>query len=517
MRPIKILIIDDDLSVLDLTKYQLEKRGFEVVTAECGKQGLAAAEEDWFDMVLTDLRLPDIDGIELVKNLKQVLPSAEIIMVTGFSSFDGAIEAIKAGAFYFLEKPVEIEELLVLIEKALERGQQIEEIKQLRGQLALRSSYFDIIGSSKEMQSVYEMIDSVAESEANVMIIGESGTGKELIANAIHYKSHRAKKQFVKINCSALPKELIESELFGHTKGAFTGAVMEKSGLISRANGGSLMLDEVCEMPLELQPKLLRVLQERICYRVGSVKPLEVDFRLITATNREPHIAMQKGHLREDLYYRINTIEIRVPPLRERTEDIQHLAIHFLKTYAEKYQRPIDSISQEVYEQLFEYTWPGNVRELQNVIERSVLLCKGDVIETVTLPVAFAQAVDEMKAHAAAAGAESSYSAIDNGGIDDGLYGTYQSGQFGSEQELSFQQLARIIISKVPKNKDAAERFDIFSEMEGAIVSAALESTKGNKQAAANLLGVYRPRLYNMLRKHNLHGVEQDMESGLYN
>ncbi|MGH9917178.1 MAG: sigma-54-dependent transcriptional regulator, partial [Pyrinomonadaceae bacterium] len=293
MQQIRILVIDDDMSMLDLMKYQLEEQGYEVVTAECGKKGLELAREDRFDIVLTDLRLPDVDGIELVKNLKEISfateIATEIIMITGFSSFDGAIEAIKAGAFYFLEKPIEFEELMMLIEKALERSRQAEEIKQLRGRLASRASYFNIIGSSKEMQSVYEMIDGVAESEANVMIIGESGTGKELIANAIHYKSHRAKKSFVKINCSALPRELMESELFGHTKGAFTGAVAEKNGLIAQASGGSLMLDEICEMPLELQPKLLRVLQERVCYRVGSEKALEVDFRLIAATNQEPH------------------------------------------------------------------------------------------------------------------------------------------------------------------------------------------------------------------------------------
>ncbi|MGH9897237.1 MAG: sigma-54-dependent transcriptional regulator [Pyrinomonadaceae bacterium] len=506
MQQIRILVIDDDMSMLDLMKYQLEEQGYEVVTAECGKKGLELAREDRFDIVLTDLRLPDVDGIELVKNLKEISfateIATEIIMITGFSSFDGAIEAIKAGAFYFLEKPIEFEELMMLIEKALERSRQTEEIKQLRGRLASRASYFNIIGSSKEMQSVYEMIDGVAESEANVMIIGESGTGKELIANAIHYKSHRAKKSFVKINCSALPRELMESELFGHTKGAFTGAVAEKNGLIAQASGGSLMLDEICEMPLELQPKLLRVLQERVCYRVGSEKALEVDFRLIAATNQEPHAAMQKGLLREDLYYRINTIEIRVPPLRERTEDIQHLATHFLQMYAEKYQRPVDSISQEVYEQLFGYSWPGNVRELQNAIERSVLLCKGNVIETVALPLAFAEAANETRAE------EEDVTSTGNG--------ANKAHPTASEQGLSFKQLGRLIISKVPQNREGAERFDIFSEMEGAIVSAALESTRGNKQAAANLLGVHRPRLYNMLRKHNLHDLSRETESNLY-
>ena len=295
MKNASILLIDDDPSMVDLTRYQLEEQGYSVTAADSGNAGLKLVSEQHFDVALTDLNLPDINGIELVRRLKDIAPGLEIIMITGFSSVTGAIDAIKAGAFYFIEKPVEYEELLALVEKALERGRQAEEITQLRGKLKARDSYFNIIGSSKAMQNVYEMIDRVAESDANIMVVGESGTGKELIANAIHYKSLRAKKPFVKINCSALPKELIESELFGHTKGAFTGASAEKSGLIGQATGGSLMLDEIGEMPVELQPKLLRVLQERVYYRLGSEKALDADFRLISATNREPRDADRKS------------------------------------------------------------------------------------------------------------------------------------------------------------------------------------------------------------------------------
>ena len=377
----KILIIDDDPTMPDLAAYQLRRRGYEVTTAETGEVALRLCLEGRHELALTDLHLPDIHGIELVKRLKEVTPGMEIIMITGYGSVTDAIEAIKAGAFYFIQKPVEFENLFVLIEKAVERGQQSEEIRLLRQRLSTLDSYYNIIGSSKPMQKIYEIIDGVAESDANIMITGESGTGKELIANAIHYRSLRAKKPFVKINCSALPKELIESELFGHTKGAFTGALAEKNGLIARATGGSLMLDEIGEMPIELQPKLLRVLQERVYYRVGSEKANEADFRLISATNRDPLDAVRSGLLREDLYYRINTIEIHVPPLRERAEDVQHLTEHFLRLFAAKYQRPVQTISQPAYEHLFSYHWPGNVRELQNVMERAVLLCKGDTIE----------------------------------------------------------------------------------------------------------------------------------------
>jgi DNA-binding NtrC family response regulator len=492
MPSIKVLLIDDDPAALGLMKYFFAEKGYETIAAELGNLGLALAKEHAFDLVLTDLQLPDIDGIDLVKQLKEAAPSTEIIMVSGYGSMREAINAIKAGAFHFVEKPVEFEELMVLVEKALKIPQQDEEIKQLRGQLANRDRYLNIIGGSKAMQKVYEMIDSVAESDANVMIIGESGTGKELIANAIHYKSLRAKKPFVKINCSALPKELIESELFGHSKGAFTGAAAEKTGLIGQAGGGSLLLDEIGEMPVELQPKLLRVLQERVYYRLGSEKALDADFRLISATNRDPRDAVQEGRMREDLYYRINTIDIHVPPLRERAEDLPHLAEYFLQMYAERYQRAVRSISQGAYDRMFKYPWPGNVRELQNVIERSVLLCKGETIEAAEFP--FAQTA-KLASMPASIGAPTT-----NG---NGHIPTLQPPPLGSA--LSFKQLGRLIIDKVYAAKASAESLDIFTEIEGAIVSAALESTRGNKQAASTLLGVYRPRLYHMLKKHNLH------------
>jgi DNA-binding NtrC family response regulator len=460
--------------MLELAQFHLQAEGYAVSTATTAEQGLKLLEGQRFDLALIDWQLPDLNGLELVKRLKEISSETEVIMITGYGSVSKAVEATKAGAFYYVEKPVEFDELMILAAKALERRQQAEEIKQLRGRLTSRTSYYNLIGGSKAMQNIYELIDGVAESDANILIVGESGTGKELIANAIHYKSLRAKKQFVKINCSALPKELIESELFGHTKGAFTGATMDKAGLISRAEGGSLMLDEISEMPLELQPKLLRVLQERVFYRIGSEKAQEADFRLISATNRDPRLAVREGHLREDLYYRINTIEVRVPPLRERAEDVQHLAEYFLRQFAEKYQRPVQALSQQTYARLFAYHWPGNVRELQNVLERAVLLCKGGTIDVDDLPF-------EQKAVK-----------VEQANLNLPL------------EDLTFEQLGRIIIKKVPDPKPGTSAADLFKQLEGVIVSAALERTKGNKQAAANLLGIYRPRLYSMIRKHNL-------------
>jgi transcriptional regulator with PAS, ATPase and Fis domain len=342
--------------------------------------------------------------------------------------------------------------LLPLVEKALERRDLLEQTTTMRQRLATRTEYFNIIGSSKEMQTIYETIESVAKSDANVLIVGESGTGKELIANAIHYNSLRAKKPFIKVNCAALPKELIESELFGHTRGAFTGAHADKDGLIQHAESGSLLLDEIAEMPVELQPKLLRVLQERSYRKLGSEKTYPVDFRLITSTNRLPADAIHDGLLRDDLFYRISTITIHVPPLRERSEDIQLLAEHFLKMYARKYQRAINGISQSAYQRLFSHAWPGNVRELQNVVERAVLLAKNNKIEPVDLP-------------------------FDNGSL--------------------------------PEKNAAGANWDVppnmtLEEIEKFVIERTLQRTGGNKQAAANLLGIYRPRLYSKIKKYKI-------------
>jgi DNA-binding NtrC family response regulator len=502
MSKAKVLVIDDDPEMLDLARFHLEKSGYEVASAETGAQGLRLVAEHRHEVALTDLKLPDIDGIELVTKLKESSPATEVIMITGYGAVTEAIEATKAGAFYFMEKPVEFEELMALIERAVERGRQVMEIERLRAKLSAPASYYNIIGSSRPMQNIYEIIESIAESDANVMILGESGTGKELIANAIHFKSARSKKPFVKINCSALPKELIESELFGHTKGAFTGATMEKMGLIGQAGGGSLLLDEIAEMPVELQPKLLRVLQERVYYRVGSEKALEADFRLISATNRNPLDAVREGALREDLYYRINTIEIPVPPLRERAEDVQHLAAHFLQIYAEKYNRSVGSISQQAYERMFAYSWPGNVRELQNVMERAVLLAKGDVIEENAIP------MPKPTARAAQATTTAAAPPVSR------PTGPASSAAPPPAQltDLTLEQLARLIVNKMPSPKSGGTRVDVFTQLEGAIVRAALDRTRGNKQAAANLLGLYRPRLYSMLRKHNLHDTIRESE-----
>jgi len=452
-KDVRILVVDDEAMMADSLKQNLVEEGYTVDTALSGADAIELFDRGGHHLAICDVQLPDMDGLEVLRHIRDAQPATEVIIMTGYGTVQRAIEATKAGAFWFLEKPFEFEVLLPLIERAVQHRELIVETETMRRNLSTRTEYFNIIGASRQMQQIYETIESVAKSDANVLIVGESGTGKELIANAIHYNSLRVKKPFIKVNCAALPKELIESELFGHTKGAFTGAHADKDGLIQHAAGGSLLLDEIAEMPVELQPKLLRVLQERSYRKIGSERTYAVDFRLITSTNRPPADAIRDGHLRDDLFYRISTITIHVPPLRERTEDIQLLAEHFFKMYARKYQRPITGISQAAYQRLFSHGWPGNVRELQNVLERAVLLAKTNKIEPVDLP-------------------------FENGAVPE--RGAAPGAAWDVPPNLSLEEIEKIVIEKT------------------------LQRTGGNKQAAANLLGIYRPRLYSKIRKYNI-------------
>ncbi|PYT01945.1 MAG: hypothetical protein DMF63_03685 [Acidobacteria bacterium] len=498
----KALVIDDDKVTLELLTFQLESEGFEVTTAESGEVGLGLIKQNDFDVILTDLHLPDVSGIGLVKSSKEIAPQTEIIMITGDGSNDRAIEATKAGAFWYLEKPLDFDELFELIGKAVERKRQAAEIKELRGRLSSRTSYEGVIGGARSMQNIYEIIENVADSEANILILGESGTGKEVIANAIHYKSRRSNKPFVKVNCSALPKDLIESQLFGHIKGSFTGANSDKVGFIGQANGGSLLLDEIGEMPADLQPKLLRVLQEKVYYRVGSDKPQEADFRLICSTNRDPFESIKDGNLREDLYYRINTIEITIPPLRDRMEDVPMLAEHFLQIYAEKYKKANVQFSQNAYNQMLNYTWRGNVRELEHAIERAVLLSRSGKIESMDLLQANGTAVSSefpaMQFTAAAAAMGAAETAPTFSGLSS------LPSMINLEGDELFEEIGRFIVERLNEPSDGTDQKDVFNDIESGVVLAALKRTRGNKQAAANLLGLYRPRLYGMIKRHNL-------------
>ncbi len=448
----RILIVDDEAMMADSLKQNLVEENYHVDTAATAAEAIELFDRGAHHLVICDLQLPDGDGMSVLRHVKDANPSTEVIVITGYGTVQSAVEATKAGAFYFVEKPFDFEQLLPLVDKALERRELVAETENMRRQLSTRTEYFNIIGASKQMQMIYETIEAVAKSDANVLVVGESGTGKELIANAIHYNSLRARKPFIKVNCAALPKELIESELFGHARGAFTGAHADKDGLVQHAAGGSLLLDEIAEMPVELQPKLLRVLQERSYRKVGSEKTYPADFRLVSSTNRPPADAIRDGALRDDLFYRISTITIHVPPLRERAEDIQILTEHFLKLYARKYSRPINGVSQAAYGRLFAHPFPGNVRELQNIMERAVLLAKGNKIEPVDLP-------------------------FDNGTPPER---TAQSTEWEIPPNMTLEDIEKIVIEKT------------------------LQRTGGNKQAAANLLGIYRPRLYSKIRKYKI-------------
>lgn len=503
--PHRALVIDDDKLALDLLTFHLTSDDFIVDTAENGSKGLGLAKANEYDVILTDLNLPDFNGIEMVRRSKEISPTTEIIVVTGEDSAERAIEATRVGAFGYIVKDGNYQGLMVDVRNAVERkkqtlinSQQAREIEELRGRLTSRTSYEGVIGGARSMQNIYEIIENVAESDANILILGESGTGKEVIANAIHYKSHRANKPFVKVNCSALPKDLIESQLFGHIKGSFTGANSDKVGFIGQASGGSLLLDEIGEMPIDLQPKLLRVLQEKVFYRVGSDKPQEADFRLICSTNRDPFEAIQDGNLREDLYYRINTIEITIPPLRDRIEDVPMLAEHFLEMYSDKYKRGRMKFSQAAYNQMLNYTWRGNVRELQHVIERAILLSRGDTIDMLNIQLDPSAMPVEITAPVAAAAVSA------NGGSSFVAQAPAVTVPSGLKGEELFEQVGKLVVESLDEPAEGAEQKDVFNSLESGIVLAALKRTRGNKQAAANLLGLYRPRLYGMIKRHNL-------------
>jgi len=505
----KALVIDDDKSSLDLLKFHLNTEGFEVMAAETGKKGLEYARENKYDIILTDLNMPDINGIEMVRQCKEISPETEIIMVTGDDSAEKAIEATRVGAFGYIVKPVDFDELMVDVRNAVERkrqwqinSQQAREIQELRGRLSSKTSYEGIIGGARSMQNIYEIIENVADSDANILILGESGTGKEVIANAVHYKSHRGNKPFVKVNCSALPKDLIESQLFGHVKGSFTGAHTDKIGFIGQANGGSLLLDEIGEMPIDLQPKLLRVLQEKVYYRVGSEKPQDADFRLICSTNRNPFEAIQDGNLREDLYYRINTIEIKIPPLRDRMDDVPMLAEHFLQIYAEQYKRENAEFSQTAYNQMLNYKWRGNVRELQHVIERGILLSKNGKINKMDIEMDGGVSNSMNDLISSQVFAEQSASPTYENFVPANYTGKMNN--LDASAEDVYEEVGKFIVQNLHEPVEGTDQSDVFNEIESGVVLAALKRTRGNKQAAANLLGLYRPRLYGMIKRHKL-------------
>ena len=447
MKP-RILVVDDEPIIADNLRLTLEREGYDVETAMNTVTAMLRMEEREFSLALVDLVLPDGDGLHLLRMLKGKDASLEVIIMTGHSSIGKAVEATKQGAFYFVAKPFDSDEMLSLVSKALERRRLVAETSDLRRRLAEQSGYGRMLGSAPAMKRVFEMLDSVAGSDANVLIVGESGTGKELAANAVHAQSPRVEGPLVKINCAALPKDLIESELFGHVKGAFTGASTDKPGLLEEAHRGSLLLDEITEMPLDLQAKLLRVLEDRTVRRLGGSKAVPVDFRLISSTNLDPMSALREGRLRQDLYFRINTVTVTLPPLRDRTPDIPVLANAFLERFRLRHAREVEGVDPEAYRRLLSYQWPGNVRELEHAIERAVLVAR--------------------------------------------------------DRQITVPDLPESLQAAVGASDVAAPPPGSLEEIERTSIVRALETSGWNKQAAAALLGLRRPTLYSKMRRHGI-------------
>jgi DNA-binding NtrC family response regulator len=448
---VRVLIIDDERDAAESLKLLVEMKGYAVKTASTGQEAIDIFESWHADLVLLDMMLPDTDGLDLLRCFKEDRPEAEVIVVTGFGSVPKAVEAMNAGAATFIEKPVDHTMLLAVLEKATEKAELSAENRRLKQELREQTTFSSIVARSEEMRQLFDLIRAVSPTDASVLINGENGTGKELVATAIHQNSKRADRPFIKINCAAIPSELIESELFGHRKGAFTGAISDKVGLMELADGGSLLLDEIGEMQPALQVKLLRVLQEREFRPVGGSRVIRPNFRLICSTNVDLDAALHGGKLREDLYFRINTVTLPVPPLRERTEDIPLLADHFLTRYSAQHKPHVKSIHADATRALLRYRWPGNVRELEHVIERAVIVTSGDRISVEDLP--------PVVRNADRAPAQAGFS--------------------------------------IPPHHTLAE-------IEKLAILQTLERTRWNKRKAATILGVYRPTLYSKLKKHNL-------------
>jgi two-component system response regulator AtoC len=381
----KVLVVDDEAIVRQSLRDWLGEVGHQVLTAENGPQALEVIQKEKPGVLITDLVMPGIDGIELMKRAKEISPGIEVIIITAYGSIPTAINAIREGAYDYIEKPFCPERAEILIDKLMEHQWLLEENLSLQQRLEERYRFENIITQSPRMQQVIEVIKVVAKSNATVLITGETGTGKELVARAIHSQSHRRDRPFVAVSCAALPESLLESELFGHEKGSFTGAYAQKKGKFEVANRGTLFLDEIGEMNANTQVHLLRVLEEKEFNRVGGNEPIKIDVRVISATNRDMKQAIAEGKFREDLYYRLNVVNIELPPLRERTEDIPLLARHFLKRFALENQKKITGFSPQATDFLLKHEWPGNVRELENAIERAVILSQNSVIEVADL------------------------------------------------------------------------------------------------------------------------------------
>ena len=447
----KILIVDDETAHCQMLEAVLKAEKYATQRAQDGQSAIEAVKERFYDLILMDIRMNRVGGIEALKKIKEISPDIPILMMTAYASVDTAVQAMRSGAYDYLTKPLDIDELKILVAKALRHHQLEKENIFLKEQLGSRFDFSNIIGRSRTMKELLETVAMVAPSEATVLILGESGTGKELIANAIHQNSPRSSHPFIKVNCAALPETLLESELFGHEKGAFTGAVSRRQGRFHLAHKGSILLDEIAEMSMATQSKILRVLQEREFEPIGSPETVKVDTRIITATNKNLQEEVKANRFREDLYYRINVVNLTVPSLRERRDDIPLLVDFFLKRYAKKNHRNLKGFTPKAMDLLMRYDWPGNIRELENVVERSVIMMRGDFITPDEFP-----------------------------GVLKSLDPEYE--QISAEM-LSGKSL---------------------KEMEKAMIMRTLQETDGNRTRAAEILGISRRTLQLKLKEYGV-------------
>ncbi|MBD5608083.1 MAG: sigma-54-dependent Fis family transcriptional regulator [Desulfovibrio sp.] len=450
----RVLVVDDDNAHRGMLKTMLRSWGYVVEEATDGDEAIALAKEKPFDVALTDVRMARVDGIEALKSILAYNPALPVILMTAYSSVETAVDALRAGAYDYLVKPLDFDLLKDTLEQAIERSRHGIENRELQRQLSESSEIPQILGKSPAMQSLLAYISAVAPSDATVLITGESGTGKELVARALHNGSTRAGKPMVIVNCAALSENLLESELFGHEKGSFTGADKRREGRFAQADGGTIFLDEIGEMPLAIQAKLLRALQEGEIQRVGSDTPIKADVRVIAATNRDLRQEAKEKRFREDLFFRLNVIAIETPPLRDRSEDIPLLATSFMQRFAEKNRKNIKGFSPQAFDCLLRYSWPGNVRELENAVERAVILCRGDLIAESDLPANVANAPARV---------ESS----------------------GDEPPLSLAGMSLDMLEK-------------------QAIETMMKETGDNKSEAARRLGITRATLHNKLRKYGI-------------
>ncbi len=459
MEGLEILFVDDEKEILSIVKEYLALNGYDITVTDNGLDALELMKETAYDIVFTDLNMPSFHGLELLGATKEIRPETEVIIVTGYGTIESAIEALKLGSYDYLQKPIKLERLKMLIDRIAEKRTLQQENILIKRRLEERYQYDELVGVSSKMQDIYEIIDRISINSPTVMIQGESGTGKEVVAKVIHHRSDRKDKSFIPVNCGAMVEGLLESELFGHVRGSFTGAIKDKVGLFKAAEGGTIFLDEIAELTPNLQVKLLRVLQERKIRAVGDTKEIDVEVRVIAATNRNLEEAIKTGALRKDLFYRLNVVSITMPPLLERKEDVPLFINYFMNKFNVLTKRKIESISADAMNALLNYHWPGNVRQLENAIERAFVLGLGSAIEIADLP-------DEIR-------------------------------EFG---EISIRKGASLNLK----------------ENEIVMIKEALNKTTGNKAEAADLLGINLTTLYRKIKKYNIPAIDYNGKSSSF-